>query len=241
MRATPAGLILATLLFVPSVHAQTLDSFQAVHEGTDKVFPFVVTPDQADESRVIVFRNGLSEPFGLLVYDKNGTTIYERNGTRGLQTLPALAAGQYRFFVRGTGTFQVTPHVLDRETDTMMLVRDVDATLNQTTAWVLFPTRDWNVSIMGDLHIENFRLANTTVTFDAPVVIPAVESRPIVLTLTGEAGAAYSIRFEEADFPDPDAPATPSDDGLLGLPFPGVVAGLASLALVAALRRRRSA
>ncbi|HVM45622.1 MAG TPA: hypothetical protein VM582_06775 [Candidatus Thermoplasmatota archaeon] len=216
-------LLLALLLAAPLAAAQaTLESLEEPHAGIDKVWPIVVTEEQAGKQRPVVFRNAPTTPFTLVVYDATGTEVYERRGTRGVQTLPALDAGEYRFFVRGPGAFQVTMRAFERDG-----LEDFDGALGGTAdAFVLAPSRDYNVTFTGSVRVEWWDMTSTPEDLTPPAERAARKGGAYVITVRGDDATPYAIALE--------ATSAPAGDDTPGL---GVGALLGILALLA-LRRR---
>lgn len=196
-------------LLLPGASAQaTLAGFEEPHRGSDRVWEFRVTPEEAGADRAIVYRNAPRSPFGLIVYDENGDEVFAKNGTRGVQTLPALDAATYRFFVRGTGEFQVTEKTLRGSLEP----RERNATLEGIDAYVLAPAETFNVTIEGNVNVEWWDLTGSAFDLAAPFTRTADPGGLYVLTFHGDAGAPYSMRFVPGTLveePDAEAPFAP--------------------------------
>jgi MYXO-CTERM domain-containing protein len=217
--------LLALVLLAPVASAQeTLDSLEEPHAGTDRTWEIVVEPDEAGEARALVFRNPVGKTFTLVIYDANGTEIFIRNGTRGIQTLPGLSAGPHRFFVRGEGEFQVTNKAFER----ILKVDAVNATLEGTDAYILAPSKPYDVRVEGDVRLEWWPLAGEADEPPLPLTRAAATGNGYVFTLRGDEGAAYSISLTPGE-----APATATNEA----PGPGALA-LAALVAIVALTRR---
>ena len=222
-----ALLPLLLLLVVPLAAAQeTLASLEEPRRGTDEVFPVTVTAEEAGRPHLIVFRNSPSSVFGVTVYDAQGKTVYAQNGTRGVQTLPNLTAGEYRFFLSRTGEFQVTDKAWE-----VYLQGDQQTTLRGTDAYVLAPQRPYNVSIEGNVTVEWWDLLGPSPeTVGEGATREAKARGAYVLTVRGAEGTPYAIRLApgvEAPGPTPTAEA----------PLPALVA-LGAAAVAVALKRR---
>lgn len=216
--------LLALVLLAPIASAQeTLDSLEEPHGGTDKVWDIVVEPDEAGEARAIVFRNPLGRVFTLVIYDANGTEVFIKNGTRGIQTLPPLSPGPHRFFVRGEGEFQVT----DKAFELILKVDAVNTTLEGTDAYVLAPSRPYDVSVTGDVRLEWWPLTESKQEVALPFARSVDKGNAYVMTIRGAEGAAYSITLTPGQAPAPTNEA----------PGLGAAALVALLALVALTRR----
>lgn len=234
--ALPALLLLATML-APGALAQaptmSLDDFEEPQTGEERTWKFTVDADEAGSTRAVVFRNVPGNSFGLLLLDNGGNTRFERNGSRGIQTLPALAEGQYTFFVRfREGTFQVVEHAFGVTTND-----SVSANLTGTTdAYVVTASKHYDVTITGDVDVEWFDLRIVAPeTLETPVTRATAAGAPYVITLRGADGTPYAIQLaERASAPSP--PSQPTEE----TPAPGPILALGVLLVLAlALRRRR--
>lgn len=220
-------LILMVVLLLPVAAAQeTLADLEEPHRGTDKVWEVTVTPEEADKARALIYRNGPRSVFGLIVYDASGAEIFSKNGTRGVQTLPALPQGAYRFFVRGSGAFQVTDKIVGRTVEAPL----DDVGLAGTDAYVLSPRVAENVTIDGSVHVEWWDLTDNAVDLAAPFTRHADPGGVYILTIRGDEGALYSLTLVEAE-----APPTPPS----GTPAPWWLALLGLLGVAVARRRAR--
>lgn len=217
-------LLALSALLVPVAAAQeTLGDLEEPHAGLDKIWTVRVTPDEANASRALIYRNAPRSPFGLVVYDASGHEVFAKNGTRGVQTLPALPAGDHRFFVRGTGEFQATEKTLGRDPQRM----SVNATLERTDAYVLTPQKSVNVSIEGAVRVEWYDLTGGPADVTPPFTRLADPGGVYILTVRGDQGTAYSIALADAATPEPmDHADTPSAPIALVLLLVGLLAGL---------------
>lgn len=215
--------VLALVLLTPfATAAETLASFEEPHAGTDKVWDVTVLHEEENEPRALVFRNRPGAGFGLVVYDSTGAEVFVRNGSRGIQTLPGLAAGEYRFFVRGEGEFQVTEKAWERT------VHDnVSTTLQGTDAYILSPTKAYEVAFTGPVQVEWWDMTATPEALTPPDARQAQVGGAYVMTVRGAEGAAYAISLRETE---PVAKAQ--------TPSPALGALLVTLAALAVLRRR---
>jgi len=223
--------LLALVLLAPLADAQsTLASLEEPHLATDadvagRIWAITVLPEEAGEERTLVFRNPVRSPFRLDVYDERGEVVFNQSGTRGIQRLPALAAGDYRFRVDRAADFQVTEKVFSR-----VAPENVTAQLAGTDAYVLIPNGDHRVRVEGAVEVEWWEMTGASETLAAPFSRDAPHARPHVLTIRGEEGAAYSIGVEQITLPpEVEAEETPL----------AVWAPLAALAAVALARRGR--
>lgn len=226
---------------------------QEPRTAADQVWDFVVEGDEANVQHVVLFLNPLTiAAFDVTVYAPNGTKVFYHHGQRGVQTIPALPAGTYRIGVTGSGTFLVTRHYLDTANQEVredgVLVRknvtttDVNRTLQGTEAWLLVPTRPWNVQVEGNVSVQWAPLnlgdpVHAGARLDTPVNRTAEYPIPTLLLVRGAAGTRYSIHLE----PAPNAPPTASSAAPPGAATPGPgLALLACAALIAALAWRRA-
>lgn len=224
-RAYALALALALPLVAPlAAAAETLTDLEAVHAGTDQLWDVVVLQEESTKHRALVYRNAPTRSFGLVVYDAEGREVFAKNGTRGIQTLPPLEPGAYRFYVRGTGSFQVTGKAFERDNLT-----GVDTTLQGAAdAYVLAPTKHYDVTFTGDVDVEWWDMTVASETFRAPDNRTAKVGGAYVITVTGAADAPYTVTLTPTQAP------TQSET-----PAPGL-ALLLLLALGVALARRRS-
>ena len=244
VRAALLTLPLLALLVAPMAFAQpgkTLSDFEEPVLGDNLVVDFTVTAEEADKPGIAVFLNPPSRGFGLVVYRADGSTAYERNGTRGVQPFPALPEGAYKAFVRGNGAFQITPRHLDR-LGSGAQVTEANGTLRGTDAYVLAPTRGWVLHVEGDVQAELRDLGGPTRTLSTPVAANVSTGAAYVLSLRGEEGSAYRVWLEPTG-PEPSTltPPTAGRGQAGGEKTPGAGPLLVALAACAALALRRRA
>lgn len=220
--------LVALILAAPQVAAQdTLDAFEEPHVGVDKVWTFTVLPEEANKPRPLVYRNGARSAFNLTLYDAQGGIAFAQNGARGLQTLPGLDAGDYRFFLRGSGEFQVTgKYYANRQPEPR-----VEGALHGSDAYALiFP--NWTmVAIEGNVRASWWDLTAGESVIPAGGNVTATASVPYVLTLRGDEGAPYTVMFTPVDAP-PQAEEEAEAPGL------GLVGALVAIAAALLLARR---
>lgn len=218
------ALVLALILAAPLASGKdTLSSLEEPRKGADQVWDVTITAEEAARTNLVVFRNAPSAVFGLIVYDANGTEVYVKNGTRGLQTLPKLAAGDYRFFVRGSGEFQVTEKGLER-----LLTGNVSTTLAGTDAYVLAPSRHYRIDFAGDVDVEFWNMVEAKEQLEAPFSRNATQGGAYVFTVRGAEGTPYSLTLTPIAAP-PEEKETPGV---------GIVGFALALAFALVLRRR---
>lgn len=220
-----ALLLLALVALAPAAAAQaeTLASFEEPHRGVDAVWDFTVLQEEAGEQRALIFRNPVGAGMGIVIFDSTGKEIFTKNGSRGIQTLPNLTPGNYRFFVRGSGEFQVTEKAFERTIE-----GNVSTTLRGADAYVLTPTRHYQVQLDGDVEAEFWDMTARAETLTPPAARDVKPGKAYILTVRGDEGAQYGIRLTPTD-----APA--EENGTPGLaPLLAVLA----VALVARLTRR---
>lgn len=245
MRRAPVLLALLLLvLLAPSGSAQLTLSLDDLEEPqklpADGNIRVIVTEEQANEARAILFRNPIRSGFGLAVIDPAGRTVYEDNGSRGVQTLPPLPAGTYTFLVRfREGEFQVV-----RPAFGVNLNESTNGSIvGRADAYVVAVRSGFNFTVSGEVEAEWFDIRMTDAEHPTlPFTRTAVPGGAYVLTIRGAEGTPYDIRVEPTTYVPPATTPDHSgheDDGFLGLPGPGPVALLVTLALAAfALRRR---
>lgn len=227
MRLTAAILLL--LLLAPLAGAATLADFEKPYRGAPEsggVIPFTVTEEEAGEMRILIYRNSPTRVFNLSVVGESGKTVFEKAGTRGVQTLPALEAGNYRFAItRAPGEFQLTTRDLSK-------LLPVEETLRgPADAFVFVAENRLNLTFEGNVTIEAFNLQKTPETHPANTTLTIEKREVFVFTLTGEEGTPYSITKE--DLPDAPPPANET-------PAPGLAAlALAAFVAMRARGRRR--
>lgn len=219
----------ALVTLLPTAAAvDTLATFEAPHGGSDKLFPFVMLREEAGHQHGLIYRNSAVVKFTLDVVAANGTVVFHKNGTRGIQTLPDLEPGDYTFHVHGDnpGSFQVTDRVLDvfRNNTTT----DVTTRLSgEADAYILTASRNWYVKLSGSVDVEWFDL---TTPAARKLIIPANEtadvSKAYILTVTGHDGAPYEIHLYPREVSK-------------GAPGLAPIAFLGALLLATAFRRRR--
>lgn len=230
-------LLLALLLLplaAPLAAATTLSDFEEPQRGEDLVVPFTVTSEEANKPRAIIGRVQPGATFTVSVYAPNGSAVYDRRFTSGIQTFPGLPEGDYRLAIRaGLGEVQVTEKFLDRANATSAGLTDVSRTLDGTDAWVLSPSRNWRVEVEGEglkVEVWNLRVPGLPV-LDAPANFTAELGHVYVMTLRGEEATPYRIRLVPIE-----APPAPTND----TPAPAVPAALAALVGLALVLRRRT-
>lgn len=219
------AILLLVLLSPTALAAESLSDLEEPHKGTDKVWDVTVTNAEANARRVLIYRNEVGHGFGLIIYDSTGAEIFVKNGTRGLQTLPELAAGEYKFFVRGAGEFQVTDKAFER----IIKENNVSTTLRGTDAYVLSPSRYWKVDFTGDVTVEWWALTEKAESLTSPVNRTAQAGQGYVMTLRGAEGTPYTISMTPTDAPVTESPSI----GLVAL-----LAGVVGVALAARFTRR---
>ena len=217
--------MLALVILLPTAAAaETLVGLEAPHSGTEKIWDVTVLASEARKPYALIYRNLPSQPFGIVVYDAEGAEVFAKNGTRGIQTLPPLEPGPYRFFVRGTGAFQVTDRAFERNN-----LSNVTTTLGGTAdAYVHSPTKHYDVAFTGDVDVEWWDLTGAPETFRAPASRTASVGKAYVTTVSGAEGAAYTITLTPIG-----APAVASET-----PFVGV--GLLVAVVIALSMARRT-
>lgn len=202
-------LLLVCATCLPHANAQTsetLASLEEPHEGSDRVWDITVTEDEADEDRILIYRNQVGKRFNVSITNAEGKEIFTKRGDRGVQTLPGLPAGQYKFFVRGTGAFQVT----DKGFGKTIPEGNVSANLSGTDAYVLTSQKYYNVSFTGNVSVEWLSLVSSPDGFEAPGMRLAQAGLPYIITLRGNEDAPYTISFDLAPAPptvEKDTPA----------------------------------
>lgn len=219
--------LLALVLLAPLASAETLANFEEPRKGVDALYPFTISNDEANEPRAVIFRNAPTRGFGLILYDDKGEEVWIKNGTRGVQTFPGFPAGNYRFFIRGDGWFQVADKFLDRKDHpTIPHVLNTTATLEGTDAYVIAPSRNWTIDISGNVSVEYWDMTGISENLTAPFNRTARLGSVYVLTVRGEEGAPYSIGFTPVDLPPPEprrndspAPALPLALGAVAAAF----------------------
>lgn len=223
--AAPALVLLLSLALPYASARETLADLEEPHTGDDKLWDVTVLPEEAGKPRALVFRNPVRNPFGFVIYNGTGSEeSFVKNGSRGVQTLPALAAGDYRFFVRGAGSFQVTDRTLARGTGDP----NVSTTLSGTTdAYVLAVGKAYTVRFEGDVTVEWFDMTKSPDTFEAPAERESAPGGAYVVTVRGAEGAAYAIKMEEH-------PVEATKES----PAPTLVLLLGAVGVLALLRRR---
>lgn len=221
------------LLLAPVASAETLSSFEEPRKGVDALYPFDVTADEAGEARAVIYRNTPGRVFGLVVYDDTGKEIWVKNGTRGIQTLPAFSEGRYSFFIRGDGAFQVTDKFLDRKGHaTIPYVLNTTARLDGTDAYAMAPSQNWTLDVEGNVTVEFWDLSGPSENLTAPFNRTMRWGSAYVLTVRGADDEAYTLGFTPTTLPPPEPKETPAP--ALPLAFAAV-----ALALVAGRRLRR--
>lgn len=228
-----ALVLLALLPLAPLASAQgtlTLAQLEEPRKGVDATWSVVVTEEDRAIPRAVVYRNVPGNPFGLVVLDGAGNTLFERNGSRGIQTLPILQPGTYTFLVRfREGEFQVIEPAFGRT-----LNESVNASISDgTDAYVIAASRHYEFEVTGAVSVEWFDLqAAGPEALSTPVTRVAGAGKAYVLTLRGAEGAPYGIALRETDV----APTTPTmTEETPGLPM---LALLGVVALLAVVRRR---
>lgn len=231
----PSGVLrslvaLALLLLAPVASAaDTLTTFQEPREGIDQVFPFTLLPEEAERPHALIYRNAIRSPFNLTILDEAGVEVFGKAGGRGAINFPELAPGEYRFFVRGSGEFQVTDQFYIGTAPPESLSEN----LTGTDAYV-FALPDWyNLTLEGNVSAELFEVAGGKGTLSTPLRFTIAPRSPVVLTLRGEEGAAYTFSTVAIEAPPP--PPTPTDE----TPGPALGALLAAVVAVALVARRR--
>ena len=253
MRTAPALpallLVLAAALVAPSAGAQgarTLSDLEEPVTGENLVMEVRVTPEEAGKDGIVVYLNAPGRPFGLVVYRADGTTAFDKNGTRGVQPFPALTAGAYKFFIRGQGAFQLTTTYLDRLGGNPV-VTEVNGTLRGADAYVFAPTRGWILRIEGapGVQAELRDLGGATRTLPLPFEGNFTRGSAYVLTFRGAPGASYRVSMERVG-PDPvetdgnETRPTPGEGGSARTPGPAPAFVAAGVALAALAWRRRA-
>lgn len=221
--------------------ARTLLDFEEPVVAQSEVLDFTVTPEEAGQPAVVVFLGDPARAFGLSLYRPDGTIAYERNASRGIQALPALQEGVHKFFVRGEGAFQVTNRSLDR-LGGRPAVTDANETLQGgADAWVLVPTRAWNLRVEGNVTAELRDLGGATRQLAPAASTSVSQGAAYVLTLRGANGTAYRAWLEPVGA-DPGPTGGGRVDGPPSeTPAPGLlVLALAFVGAAHALRRRRA-
>lgn len=214
--------VLALVLLTPlAAAAETLASLEEPHEGTDRVWDVTILQEEADKPHALVFRNAPGSGFGLVVYDATGAEVFVRNGSRGIQTLPAFPAGEYRFFVRGHGEFQVTDKAWEK-----LLQGNVSAQLRGTDAYIMSPSRPYEMAFEGPVQVEWWDMTGAPETLAPPANRTVKLGGAYVITVRGDEGASYSITLRE--------PVTQ----VVETPAPALAATLVALGALAVLRRR---
>lgn len=224
--------LLLVLASAPSAAARTLSDFEEPYRGSDVsggVVAFTVTEEEADTQRALIYRNDPRSAFNLSIVDEAGEVVYSKRGTRGVQTLPGLAAGDYRFTIGGEGEFQVTEKaVRELGTHEATLGGGADAYIVALPVWA-------NVTVRGDVVAEAWNLqAFEPVTLAPNGTVLAPGGGAVVLTLRGESGAPYSIDVEEAA-----APPSTRGAGSEETPAPALLSVLLAGAGAALARARR--
>lgn len=195
-------LVILFLLLPTAVAVESLADFEEPHQGTDKVWDLVVTQDEANARRALVYRNTVGHPFGFIIYDASGAEIFIKNGSRGVQTFPALEAGEYKLFVRGSGEFQVTEKAFERT----LTENNISTTLRGTDAYVLSAGRYWQVDFTGDVRIEWWSLTGVPEIVVPPTNRTAEVGQAYVMTVRGDPGAPYTITLNPVDAPVKESP-----------------------------------
>lgn len=232
-------LALAALLVLalPVASAQaTLASLEEPHRAgpedvLGKIWNITVLPEES-EQRALIFRNSPTSGFRVEVYDSAGAVVYNKTLGRGVQTLPALEPGEYRFRAQSLGapelSFQVTEKVFERTVH-----GNVSTQLNGTDAYILSSQRSFNVTFTGDVEVEWMSLgAPTADTLPPGEAREAIARGAYVFTIRGAEGTPYGITLDEIETPAREAP--PSETPLAAW---GALAGLAAAAAMARSRK----
>lgn len=246
----PTLLLLATMALLPAAPGAAALTLRDLEEPTsvvDDVLDVQVTREEAGQPGIVVFLNPPGDSFGLTLVRPNGTSAFERTGSRGMQPLVALEEGPHKVQVRGNGIFQIT----NRSLDTLggrPVVLDANETLRGTDAWVVVPSRPWNLRVEGNVTAELRELGGPTREHATPASVSVNQGAAYVLSLRGAEGTPYRVWLEStgAVDPIPGAGATPSADGGGSgeegsggdVPGPGAVLAVAALALVGLFLRR---
>lgn len=219
-----AALLLALVLAAPLASAQaTLASLEEPHKGLDQVWPVTVTQEESARTNLAIFRNAPTSRFGLIIYDSTGAEVYVQNGTRGIQTLPSLAPGDYRFFVRGQGEFQVTEKGLEK-----LIPGNVSTNLRGADAYVLSPSRAYRLEVAGNVSAEFWNLIAEKEQLQAPFARDVTKGGAYVITVRGAEDTPYTLTLVPTEAP-------PTGNEAPGL---GVAALALALGVAIALRRR---
>lgn len=237
----PAALAFVLLaLLAPAASAQRTLSLDDLEEPqklpADGNLRVIVTEEQANDPRAIIFRNPIRSGFGLAVIDPAGRTVYEDNGSRGVQTLPGLPAGTYTFLVRfREGEFQVVGPAFGvnrNESANGSIVGRADA-------YVVAVRSGYNFTVSGDVEAEWFDIRMTEPEHPSiPFTRTGVPGGAYVLTIRGAEATPYSIDVEPTTYVPPTATPDHSAHEENGLPGPGIVLLLLVAVLVALARRR---
>lgn len=228
MRLSP--LLLVPLLLLPVAQAATLSDLEEPVRGSDRIVPFTLTEHEAGLAHLIVFLNPASKPFGLVLYDHQGASVYEQNGTLGVQGMPRLEPGDYRFLIRGDGAFQVVNRTLDRPAGANTSVQET--LTGEVDAYLFVPQSGWSVDLTGDVEVEVRDLTKPAVKHTPPANFTAQPPFPLVLTVRGAPGAAYGITMTPR--------ALEEDAGESETPGAGAALALLATGAALAVRRRRA-
>lgn len=222
------ALAFALALLAPTALAKdTLGSLEEPHAGVDKVWAITVLPEEAGKPRPLIFRNGPASPFNLTVYDAEGGIAFAQTGTRGFQTLPSLRAGDYRFFVRGPGEFQVPQRYYANK----LPEPRVEGALTETDAYALVLPNWTIVAFEGDASAEWWDLTAGARRLASGGNATAAAGVPYVLTIRGDEGAAYTLTF---------TPTEPHETEQAPTPGPGIALVVLAFAAIALGRARTS-
>lgn len=232
---------LALLTALPSALAvDTLASFQEPRTGTDQVFDFLVQGDEARNASAVLFLNPTKSSFEILVYAENGTVMFDHRGGRGIQTLPPLEPGRYRFFLRGAGTFAATSRHLAALNNRTPLVTDVERKLAEPAeGYVFVPLQPYEVHVDGNVTVDWMDMtkpdvASGTEHLATPVNRTVPIGKPAYLLVRGAVGTPYTVHLNETTLPDAPTPSSPAKT-----PLPGAPLAALGLTLAAWACRRR--
>ncbi|HUR69086.1 MAG TPA: hypothetical protein VM370_07550 [Candidatus Thermoplasmatota archaeon] len=200
--------------------AETLASWEEPHKGTDKVWDLIVTQEEAGAQRALIYLNPPSIRFSFVIYDVNGTEIFVKNGTLGIQTLPALKPGPYKFFIRGSGEIQITEKAFER----VLKENNVSARLRGTDAYVLAPSQFYDVGFTGDVRVDWLAVSGPHEELTPPFTKAAAIGDAYIFTIRGEEATPYTVTLTPTAAP---TKAESSGAGLAAL----LVAGLAAAVL----------
>lgn len=238
----PLAVLLILLTLAPlagTASAQetlSLDDLEEPQKGVpDTVWRLLVTEEQANETRAVVFRNSLRQSFNLSIVASNGTTVFEDQGARGVRTLPGLPAGTYTMLIRfREGEFQVIGPAFG-----VNLNASTNGTIRgKADAYVVAVKSGFNLTVSGNVQAEWFDIRLTEPEHPSmPFTRTALPGSAYVLTLRGAEGTPYSIDLAPTTYVPPTA--TPDHSGHdEGIPGPGLLLVLLA-ALGAVVVRRR--